>query len=209
MSRNRQVKRKPKGCHMEMSGGKTALVSAVALVAAFGFNYAMSGKEDAPRQPIKIIYEYEQPSAPLPALKQEPKKERVKDLAFREAKRAGVKPELGHGLVLTESNGNAQAVSKVGACGLTQLMPGTAKEMGVKDCKNPHQNVRGGMGYLAKLKARYGDDTLALVAYNWGMGNTDKWLKRGGDWSRLPKETRDYVSKVKVAAAVTKLAMSE
>jgi soluble lytic murein transglycosylase-like protein len=46
------------------------------------------------------------------------------------------------------------------------------------------------------MKKRYGDTETGLIAYNWGPGNTDKWLKKGADPAKLPKETQNYVTKV-------------
>ena len=117
-----------------------------------------------------------------------------------------VKPDpLVAGVIATESGGKQSARSKKGAIGLMQLMPRTAKELGV-DPRDAAANVRGGTAYLGHLTARYGSRTLGLVAYNMGPGATDKWLKRGGRWHQLPKETRDYVSKVSVNAALAELA---
>ena len=95
-------------------------------------------------------------------------------------------------LVKEESNGNARAVSRAGARGLMQLMPGTAAQLGVKDSFKPDQNVRGGSTYLDALLTRYHDNlALALAAYNAGPQAVDKY--RG-----IPPyhETRAYVARV-------------
>jgi hypothetical protein len=95
-------------------------------------------------------------------------------------------------LVKAESGGNAHAVSRTGARGLMQLMPGTAVELGVKDSFEPTQNVRGGTAYLDALLTRYHDNlALALAAYNAGPGAVAKY--RG-----IPPyaETRVYVARV-------------
>lgn len=119
-----------------------------------------------------------------------------RDIALKAAQEKGATPWLVEHVMKKETGGHrdpARAVSPKGATGVMQLMPGTAKEMGVSDITDPHQNIYGGVGYLAKLEKKYGDPKLAAIAYNWGPGNTDKWLKRGGDMSKLPKETRNYV----------------
>jgi hypothetical protein len=69
---------------------------------------------------------------------------------------------------------------------------------GVRPAKDdsPDERARVGRDYLAAMKKRYGSDETALVAYNWGPGNTDKWLKKGADPAKLPKETQNYVTKV-------------
>lgn len=119
-----------------------------------------------------------------------------RDIALKAAQEKGATPWLVEHVMKKETGGHkdpARAVSPKGATGVMQLMPGTAREMGVSDITDPQQNIYGGVGYIAKLEKKYGDPKLAAIAYNWGPGNTDKWLKRGGDFSKLPKETRNYV----------------
>jgi hypothetical protein len=101
-------------------------------------------------------------------------------------------------VIQQESGGNPFALSPKGAFGLAQLMPATAKDpgFGVRPFNPgvPGDNERMGKDYLTAMLARYrGDPTRALVAYNWGPGNADKW---SGDPSKLPKETRNYVSTI-------------
>lgn len=98
-------------------------------------------------------------------------------------------------MIQAESGGDQNAVSRKGATGATQLMPGTAKDLGVNP-KDHLENVAGGVSYLTQLRNKYGDDETALIAYNWGPGNTDEWLRAGGDKTKLPRETKAYVSKV-------------
>jgi soluble lytic murein transglycosylase-like protein len=104
-------------------------------------------------------------------------------------------------VILQESGGDPNAVSPKGAEGLMQIMPNTAKKPGfgvkpLKDAFDPQENVRFGTDYLYALKNRYGNTRDALIAYNWGVGNTDKWLKSGAAVDKLPKETRNYFSSV-------------
>lgn len=103
----------------------------------------------------------------------------------------GLSKELLQGVIQTESAGNQAARSPKGAIGLMQLMPGTARELGV-DPTDPVQNVMGGARYLAQMKQRFGSDQLALAAYNAGPGAVEN---HGG---RIPpyKETQDYVKRV-------------
>ena len=109
------------------------------------------------------------------------------------AKEHKVDPNLVRAVIHTESNNNPTATSGKGAGGLMQIMPETAKELGIKDVYNPKENIYGGTKYLAqKLKETGGDEDLALASYNAGYGNVQKY---GG----IPpfKETQDYVKKVR------------
>lgn len=103
----------------------------------------------------------------------------------------GLDPKLLHALVLTESAYRPDAVSPAGAGGLTQLMPGTALELGVRDRFDPDENLRGGADYLARQLARFGDVRLALAAYNAGPGRVAR-LGRIPDFA----ETQAYVATV-------------
>lgn len=97
-----------------------------------------------------------------------------------------VDPDVAFGLVRAESSFKNTATSYVGAIGLTQLMPATAKwlEKGItnSELRNPKTNLRIGFKYLKQLTDKYdGDTDLALVAYNRGPGTVDRILKRGGN----------------------------
>jgi len=87
--------------------------------------------------------------------------------------------------------------SPKGAMGEMQVMPGTARDpgFGITPARAGDLDdlARVGKEYFAKMMQRYGDPKLAAVAYNWGPGNTDKWLMAGADPSRLPDETRNYI----------------
>lgn len=111
---------------------------------------------------------------------------------IREAEvRHRLPPKLLQALIWAESRFNPMAVSSAGAAGLTQLMPGTAHELGVTDRHNPSQNIDGGARYLRHMLDRFGSVHLALAAYNAGAAAV---TKAGG----IPKnrETPGYVRTV-------------
>ncbi len=116
------------------------------------------------------------------------------DLYEQTAKKHGLPPALVRSVVKAESNYRANAVSPKGAIGLMQLMPGTAKILGV-DPTNPEQNVDAGTRYLRELLARYEDKddqvARAIAAYNAGPGAVDKY-------HGVPpyRQTQDYVRRV-------------
>lgn len=108
------------------------------------------------------------------------------------AHRYGVPPQIALKLAKQESGFNPEAVSPKGAVGVTQLMPGTAQELGV-DPKNPIENINGGMRYLSQQYQKYGDWPTALAAYNAGPGRMDAVIAgRAG----LPAETASYVNSI-------------
>lgn len=115
------------------------------------------------------------------------------DSVVREAsERYGVDEKLIHAIIKMESNYNPNVVSRAGAVGLMQLMPVTAREVGVTDRYDIRQNVFGGTAYFSKMLQRHnGDVRLALASYNAGPGNVKKY---GG----IPpfKETQNYIKKV-------------
>lgn len=110
------------------------------------------------------------------------------------ARQFGVDPALVRAVIHAESGFNPRARSQKGAMGLMQLMPGTARMLGVVDASVPSENIRGGTQYLAGLLARFkGDTSLATAGYNAGPEAVQKY-------AGIPPyaETQVYVQRVKI-----------
>ncbi len=119
-------------------------------------------------------------------------KAQIQGIVSKVAKKYEVDERLVNAVIKQESGFNPKATSHCGAMGLMQLMPATAKTLGVKDAYNPAQNIEGGVRYLSNLLKKYnGNTVLALAAYNAGSGAVDKY-------SGVPpyKETQNYVKNI-------------
>lgn len=113
-------------------------------------------------------------------------------LIQEKAKKYNIDPKLVNAVIKAESGYNINAKSQAGAVGLMQLMPATARAMGIGDPTDPAQNVEAGTKYLSQLlQKNNGNIVLALASYNAGPGNVSSY---GG----VPpyKETKDYIYKV-------------
>lgn len=121
--------------------------------------------------------------------------EKYSSIIEEASKTFGVPAELIKAMIKEESGGKAGAVSPVGAMGLMQIMPGTAKELGIplSELTDPRRNIFGGAEYMSKkLKETKGDIPTALAAYNAGFGAVQKYK------GQIPpyRETQDYVKQV-------------
>ena len=120
------------------------------------------------------------------------RKELFAPLVRAAAQAHGLPEALLHAVIEVESGFDAGAVSPKGALGLMQLMPETARELRVRDARDPAANIDGGARYLKELLARFGNDlSLALAAYNAGPGA----VQRSGGIPRNA-ETQNYVPRV-------------
>lgn len=120
-----------------------------------------------------------------------PRVARYDGLISRLGREHSVEPALVKAVIAAESNFDPKALSGKGAQGLMQLMPRTARQLGVKNAFEPEENVSGGTRYLREMLTRYGDMTRAVAAYNAGPAAVDRY--RG-----VPPypETQAYVDRV-------------
>jgi soluble lytic murein transglycosylase-like protein len=128
------------------------------------------------------------------------------DMIIEHARNNQLRPDLVRAVVQVESAFNPYAVSPKGAQGLMQLMPATARQLGVINPFDPEDNIRGGTAYLRQLLDRYGnDEQLALAAYNAGPGAVDRY----GETVPPYRETQNYVSKIGRIAGARKLSAAQ
>ncbi len=142
------------------------------------------GSKSAFQIELKGAQQANQPSGPT--------SQRISHAVNTAAKKHGIPANLIRAVMKQESAFKPNAKSHCGAQGLMQLMPGTAKEMGVKDAYNIEQNIDGGAKYLSRMLKTFGGNTkLALAAYNAGPGAV---MKHNG----VPpyKETQNYVARI-------------
>lgn len=120
-----------------------------------------------------------------------PRNDGYDEMIHQVAVRYRVRPALVKAVVAAESNFDPGAISRAGAQGLMQLMPDTARQLGVQDPMRPEENLSGGVRYLREMLERYGDLSHALAAYNAGPTAVDRY--RG-----IPPypETQAYVQRV-------------
>jgi soluble lytic murein transglycosylase-like protein len=151
---------------------------------------------DRPRQDSGEMVTYQRPEARAVRVAQ-PLRTSLRSAEFDDAieehaSAQGVSPELVRAVIQVESGFNSKAVSPKGAMGLMQLMPATARELGVNNPFHPGENIRGGVAYLRQLLDRYDSNVeLALAAYNAGPASVAKY-------GAVPpyRETQTYVKKV-------------
>jgi soluble lytic murein transglycosylase-like protein len=131
-------------------------------------------------------------------------REQFEPLIREHAARHALRVELVRAVIQVESGYNPRARSPKGAMGLMQLMPATARQLGVRNAYDPAENIGGGCTYLRQLLDRYrGNEELALAAYNAGSDA----VERHGNAVPPYRETRDYVNKVSRLTDVQRAAL--
>jgi soluble lytic murein transglycosylase-like protein len=126
-------------------------------------------------------------------------RERFEPLVQEHSTLQGIRADLVRAVIQVESGFNPRARSPKGAMGLMQLMPTTARDLGVRNAYDPAENIRGGTAYLRQLLDKYeGDEELALAAYNAGSGAVDRHGRQVPPF----QETQDYVKKVGSVASI-------
>ncbi len=150
-----------------------------------------TGYVDVPAVQIAAYVQDEAPLSP-PAQTSTPAAATIDEQIRRASDATGVDTDFVHSVIQHESNFNPRAVSPKGAQGLMQLMPGTARQLGVNNAFDPAANIQGGSQYLRELLLRYqGNAAKALAAYNAGPAAVDRY-------QGVPPypETRRYVARV-------------
>lgn len=178
--------------------GTAMFSSANALLQAYRANISESGEQLPPPPapcPSQLQDFTEDVSSAIPALptsRSHTYAAWLDPIISKASRKYGVDVGLIKAVIKAESDFNPQAVSNAGARGLMQLMPATARSLGVNDSFDPEQNIMGGTRFLKDMLQRYsGNVDSALAAYNWGPGNVDKRPEH------LPRETREYLARVK------------
>jgi hypothetical protein len=179
----------------EAVGDKVRLYFAEKAGAAAGSNYMDVAADSVVR--VETVADLPEPVAEVKTpsavtLMPAPTKEEMHEMLAHAGAAHNIDEDLLASVVRAESGGQVKAVSRTGAQGLMQLMPGTASAMGVEDAFRPEQNISGGTAYLDLMLTRYHDNVaLALAAYNAGPGAVDKY-------HGMPpyRETRSYVARV-------------
>lgn len=142
---------------------------------------------------VEAEYTATPPLSPTPRSKPSggPRDTRFSDMIAEAARKHGVDADLIHAVVRAESGYNPTSRSSAGAMGLMQLMPGTARSLGVRDAFDPAQNIDGGVRYLRQQLDKFGEVDLALAAYNAGPGAVQRH-------HGMPpyRETQAYVRRV-------------
>lgn len=122
----------------------------------------------------------------------------IPDILDKAAKDNKIPPSILHAQADQESKSDPDAVSSKGAVGVLQLMPRTARALGVTDPTDPEQNAEGAAAYMSALHHHFKSWDKTLAAYNWGPDNVQKAIDKYGDkWlEHAPKETQTYVRKI-------------
>jgi hypothetical protein len=163
-------------------------------------NYELKAPQQASQQraPQQSTYgmAYAEPLPKVSGINYKGGKHPYDAMVMAEAEKQGVDPRLASFILNKETGGmkNPEAArSRAGAMGIAQFMPATAKQYNINP-DIPSEAAYGMNKHLKYLVNKYEYPKVAAIAYNWGEGNTNKWLKAGADMNKLPKETRNYVA---------------
>ncbi len=170
----------------------TGLLALAVVLGATFFSSPQTGSNQQAESPPQVPSIPPFPESGKGTVPEKWEKEAFHDIILEAASRYQVDAALIKAVIRVESSYNPNAVSHKGAMGLMQLMPETARDLGVKNTFNPEDNINGGVRHLKKLMEEFqGDLRLALAAYNAGT----RWVKKYQDIPPF-RATRRYVKKV-------------
>ncbi len=162
--------------HRENTGDKVRIYTDAASSSYFEVDAADVVSDEHVDLPKPIAAAKTTPTPAAPLIPEKLTDADLQPLLTRAETTFNVDADLLASVVRQESNGHTRAVSRVGAQGLMQLMPGTASELGVADSFAPGENIQGGTAYLNQMLARYNDNiAFALAAYNAGPAAVDRY----------------------------------
>ncbi len=182
----------------------------VTLAACLLLGGTQEGRAAGEPERVAMVTGQAMPTPPIPRRKANRPPTAI-ELAFRAAKRHGLRPELVHAVILAESLYQPKALSHKGAMGLMQLMPATARRYGVTDPWDPAQNIDGGVRYLRDLSAQFDDVELVLAAYNAGEEAVISYGHKIPPYAETEvyvQRALAYIDKLRAGATVAKLKRS-
>jgi soluble lytic murein transglycosylase-like protein len=177
----------------------TGGVLAATMVLPPGLHYAATGYLTLEERVANTAYHWKLEALRYVGLQPVPTQTTIDQILNQAAQKYGLSPALLHAVAQQESKKNPTAYSLKGATGVMQIMPFNHARCGLAHPGRlwlEEENIPCGARILSEELRSYRDLRLALMAYNWGSGNVQKWIKAGRPESQVPAETRQYVANI-------------